>query len=167
MDSPSQSDNATILQLVGAIVLTSQDAERYLKAALPFTNSEDPSIEAVLKRQGKLKRRPLGELAGKLVDATTTDSVHFAEYLAALVNGRNQVAHHFNETYGAKLAAGQQQAVIESLQALLLNLKAFRSSLEQMVLALFECLRDVVYQGTPQYKQMAELCASFRARVVS
>ena len=167
MGSSSQPDNDKIFRLVGAIILTSQDAERYLKAALPFTNSEDPSIGAALKRYDKLKRRPLGELAGKLVNATTSDSLDFAEHLAQLVNGRNQVAHHFNESYGAKLAAGQHQEVIESLEALLLNLMAFRSSLEQMVVALFESLRDVVYRGTPQYKQMAALCASFRARVVS
>ena len=148
-------------------MLTSQEAEHYLKAVLPFTNSEDPSISAALKRHGKLKRRPLGELAEKLIDAATTSSLDFAEHLAQLVNGRNQVAHHFNETYGAKLAAGQHKAVIESLEVLLLNLKAFRAALEQMMLALFESLRDVVYRDTPQYKQMAELCASFRARVAS
>lgn len=167
MDSSSQPDNDKILRLVGAIILTSQDAERYLKATLPFTNSDDPSIGAALKRQDKLKRRPFGELAGKLVDATTSESLDFAGHLAQLVNGRNQVAHHFNETYGAKLAAGQHQEVIESLEVLLLNLRFFRSSLEQLALALFEILRDVVYRGTPQYKQMAALCASFRARVVS
>jgi hypothetical protein len=167
MGSPSQPDNDKIFRLVGAIILTSQHAERCLKAALPFTNAEDPSIGAALKRYDKLKRRPLGELAGKLVEATTSDSLDFAEHLAQLVDGRNRVAHHFNETYGAKLAAGQHKEVIESLEVLLLDLQAFRSSLEQMVLVLFESLRDVVYRGTPQYKQMAALYASFRARVVS
>lgn len=153
--------------MVGAIILTSQDAERYLKAILPFTNSEDPSMGAALKRHDKLKRRPLGELAGKLVEATTSDTLDFAEHLAQLVAGRNQVAHHFNETYGAKLAAGLQQEVIGALEALLVNLRAFRAALEQLALALFEAMRDVVYRGTPQYKQMAALCASFRKRVVS
>lgn len=167
MVSSSQSDNDKILKLVGAIILTSQDAERYLKAALPFTNLDDPSIGAALKRHDKLKRRPLGELTGKLVDATTSSSLDLAEHLAQLVHGRNQVAHHFNETYGADLASGQHHEVIEQLEVLLLNLQAFRSSLEQMVLALFESLRDVVYRGTPQYEEMAELCSTFRARVVS
>lgn len=167
MASPSQPENDKILRLVGAIILTSQDAERYLKATLPFTNSEDPSLGAALKRHDKLKRRPLGELAGKFVDATTSDTLDFAQHLAQLVAGRNEVAHHFNETYGAKLAEGKHQEVVAALEALLLNLKAFRSSLEQLALVLFESLRDVVYGGTPEYEQMAALCASFRKRVVS
>jgi hypothetical protein len=167
MASSSQTDNDRILRLVGAIVLTGQDVERYLKAILPFTNAEDPSLGAALKRQDKLARRPLGELAGKLLEASTSDSVGFAEHLAKLVDSRNQVVHHFNEAYGAKFAAGQTREVTSSLESVLFNLEAFRASLEHVALVLFEALRDVVYQGTPEYRQMAALCASFRARVVS
>lgn len=167
MASSSQTDNDRILQLVGAIVLTGQDVERYLKAILPFTDAKDPSLGAVIRRQDKLTRRPLGELAGKLLEASTSDSVGFAEHLAKLVDARNRVVHHFNEAYGAKFAAGQTREIASSLESVLLNLKAFRASLEQVALALFEALRDVMYRGTPEYQQMAALCASFRARVVS
>ena len=84
MLSSAQPDNERILRLVGAIVLVSQDAERYLKITLPFTGSEDPSLTAALKRHEKLKKRTLGELAGKFVDSTTSDSLDFAKHMADL-----------------------------------------------------------------------------------
>jgi len=167
MSSSSQPDNERILRLVGAIVLVSQDAERYLKITLPFTDSDDSSLGALLKRHEKLKKRTLGELAGKFVDSTTSDSLDFAKHMAYLVATRNQVVHHFNETYGPQLTTGDYQRVYDSLETLLANLKIFRSVTEQVALAVFEGLRDFTFRDTPEYEQMASLCASFRARVAS
>ena len=167
MSSSSQPDNERILRLIGAIVLVSQDAERYLKITLPFMGSEDSSLSESLKRHEKLKKRTLGELAGRFVDSTTSDSLDFAQHLAYLVATRNQVVHHFNETYGEKLSSGSYQEVFDSLETLLANLKTFRSVVEQLSLAVLERLRDVTFRGTPEYEQMATLCASFRARVAS
>jgi hypothetical protein len=167
MSNSSQPDNEKILRLVGAIVLVSQDAERYLKITLPFTTSEDPSLDASLKRHEKLKKRTLGELAGKFVDSSTSDSLVFARHMAYLVATRNQVVHHFNETYGAQISAGAYQEVFDSLETLLANLKIFRSVVEQLALVIFEGLRDVTFRDTPEYEQMAALCASFRARIAS
>ena len=167
MLSSAQPDNERILRLVGAIVLVSQDAERYLKITLPFTGSEDPGLTAALRRHEKLKKRTLGELAGKFVDSTTSDSLDFAKHMAYLVATRNQVVHHFNETYGAQLGAGSYQEVYDSLETLLANLKIFRSVVEQLALVVFEGLRDVTFRDTPEYEQMASLCASFRARIAS
>ena len=116
MSSSSQPDNERILRLVGAIVLVSQDAERYLKITLPFIAAEDSSLGASLKRHEKLKKRTLGELAGKFVDSTTSDSLDFAKHMAYLVATRNQVVHHFNETYGVQLNAGSYQEVFDSLE---------------------------------------------------
>ena len=167
MTASQQSDNEKILILVGAIVLVSQDAERYLKLALPFVKSHDPSLGAALKRAEKLKRRTLGELTGKFVDASTSDSLDFAQHMAYLVDARNQVAHHFNETYGEQISAGAHQDVLGSLRTLLANLKSYRSVLEQVVLTVLEALRDVTFRDTPEYSQISELCDSFRSRVAS
>ena len=167
MSSSSQSDNERILRLIGAIVLVSQDAERYLKITLPFMGTEDASLNESLKKHEKLKKRTLVELAGRFVDSTTSDSLDFEQHLAYLVATRNQVVHHFNETYGERLSSGSYQEVFDSLETLLANLKTFRSVVEQLSLAVFEGLRDVTFRGTPEYGQMATLCASFRARVAS
>ena len=167
MSSSSQPDNERILRLVGAIVLVSQDAERYLKITLPFTDSNDPSLGASLKRHEKLKKRTLGDLTGKFLDSSTSDSLEFAQHMAYLVATRNQVVHHFNETYGAQLSAGAYQEVFDSLETLLANLKIFRSVVEQLALVVFEGLRDATFRDTPEYEQMAALCASFRARIAS
>ena len=127
MSSSSQPDNERILRLVGAIVLVSQDAERYLKITLPFIAAEDSSLGASLKRHEKLKKRTLGELAGKFVDSTTSDSLDFAKHMAYLVATRNQVVHHFNETYGVQLNAGSYQEVFD------LDRPAFRRHLRAII----------------------------------
>ena len=167
MEKFPRSDNEKILLLVGAIVLVSQDAERYLKFALPFVKSEDPSLGAALKRAEKLKKRTLGELTGKFVDASTSDSLDFAEQMAYLVTARNQVVHHFNETYGAQVSSGAHQDVVDSLETLLANLKSYRTVLEQVSLTVLEALRDVTFRDSPEYSQVSELCASFGSRVAS
>ena len=167
MATSQRSDNEKILILVGAIVLVSQDAERYLKLALPFVKSEDPSLGAALKRVEKLKKRTLGELTGKFVEASTSDSLDFAQHMAYLVATRNQVVHHFNETYGAQISSGAHQDVLGSLETLLANLKSYRAVLEQVALTVLEGLRDVTFRNTPEYSQISELCASFRSRVAS
>jgi hypothetical protein len=167
MTTSQRSDNENILILVGAIVLVSQDAERYLKFALPFVKSKDPSLTAALARAEKLKRRTLGELTGKFVEASTSDSLDFAEHMAYLVAARNQVVHHFNETYGAQISSGAHQDVFESLKVLLANLKSYRAALEQFALTVLEGLRDVTFRDTPEYSQVSELCASFRSQVAS
>lgn len=51
-----------ILELIGAIVLSTQDAEKYLKVVLPFVASKDPSLSAALSRHDKLEKRTFGEL---------------------------------------------------------------------------------------------------------
>ena len=167
MSSSASTDNEKILRLVGAIVLVSQDAERYLKVTLPFTDSDDSSLDAALKRHEKLKRRTLGELAGRFVDSSKGDSLNLAKHMAYLITTRNQVVHHFNETYGTQLSTGAYQEVVDSLETLLANLKIFRSLMEQLALAVFEGLRDLTFRDTPEYEEMAALCASFRLRVAS
>ncbi|GAB2506562.1 hypothetical protein [Arenimonas alkanexedens] len=167
MTTSKQSDNEKLLILVGSIVLASQDAERYLKLALPFMTSTNPDLGAALKRAEKIKKKTLGELTGKLVEASTSDSLDFSQQMADLVATRNQVVHHFHETYGAQLSSGAIQEVLDSLTSILSNLKSYRSALEKVALAVVEGLRDVTFRDTPEYSDMADICASFRSRIAS
>ena len=167
MSSSPQPDAEKILRLVGAIVLVSQDAERYLKLTLPFIGSNQSGLGTTLGRLKKLEKRTLGELTGKLVDSSASDSLDFAQHMAYLVATRNQVVHHFNETYNSQLSSGAHSEIVSSLEALLSNLKGFRSMLEQLALAVLEQLRDITFHGTPEYEKFAALCASFRQRVAS
>lgn len=154
-----------LLELIGAIVLSTQDAERYLKIVLPFTDSQDPSISGALSRHKKIKKRTFGDLVGKLVDASTPESVGLEQHLAHLVDRRNQIVHHFGETFGEQVRSGHSQQVVESMRALLTDVDAFRNGLEEMALQLFEALRDSTFAGTPEYQKMDDFCASFRRRV--
>ena len=167
MSTLSQTDALTIQQLVGSIVLISQDAERCLKLTLPFLGASATPHENITKQLDALQKRTLGELTGKLVDSVTSDSLDFAQHMAYLVSTRNKVVHHFNETYGAQLGSGAHSEVIASLATYRRNLKGFRSVLQQISLLVFEGLRDVTFQGTPEYEQFAQLCATFRQHIES
>jgi hypothetical protein len=52
-------------------------------------------------------------------------------------------------------------------EALLSNLKEFRSTLEQLAFFVLEKLRDITFRDTPEHEQFSVLCASFRQRVAS
>jgi hypothetical protein len=85
--------------------------------------------------------------------------------LDELVTKRNQIVHHFGETYGAQLRSGQIQLVADSLRAQLIGIDVFKQALERTALHLFEAIRDTTFDGTSEYQAMADLCASFRRRV--
>ena len=164
-DSPQPHDN--ILQLIGAIVLSAQQVEQTLKAILPFTDSQDPSFSGVKARNKKLKMRTLGDLIGKFLDSSTFHTVDFDSQMEVLVNTRNQIVHHFGETYGAQLGSGETQQVADSLRAQLADIEQFKKALQHVALHLFEAIRDTAFYGTPEYQDMATFCASFRRRVAS
>lgn len=165
MGSSPQSHNERILRLVGAIVLASQDAEGYLKVALPFLKSGDPGLGAALKRAEKIRRQTLGQLTGMFVEASSSDSPDFPGYLERVVEARNQVVHHFNEIYGPKIASGAAEEVVAALEAKLDALRGWRAATEQLALAVLEALRDNTFRHTPQYEQMVAICDSLRRRV--
>ncbi|QOW22030.1 hypothetical protein [Novilysobacter avium] len=167
MAAISQSDKNEILRLVGGIVLTSQDVERYLKHVLPYIGNGELSVSSQIARHEKLKKRMLGLLVGELVDSSTSDSLDFSQHMARIVHDRNQVVHHFNETYGQQLSTGSADEVKASLQSVLANLTNLKSVTEQMMAIVLEGLRDITFANTPEQTQMADLCASFRQQIAS
>lgn len=151
--------------MIGAIVLSTQASERYLKLILPFTDTRDPSVGAALARHEKLKRRTLGELVGKFVDTATSKSEHFQQDLAKLVDDRNMVVHHFSETFGEQLRAGDAAIVISSLRIMRANARSFELVIERTALGLVEGLRDTTFRGTSEFEDFAALCSEFRERI--
>jgi len=158
--------NPKVLELVGAIVISTQDAEKYLKIILPFTNSQDPSIRGVIARQEKLQKRTFGDLIGRFKDSSTSISNHLGQGLTELANQRNLIVHYFREAHGKNLHARNSQADIEMLQAQLADINKLRDMLMRLASILLEALRDTTFQGTPEYQKMHDLCAAFRQRLV-
>jgi hypothetical protein len=165
MDTIEPSPSKEILELIGSIVLATQEVERHLKFVLPFTDSQDPSLGGALARREKLEKVTLGSLVGQFVDASKSDSPNFAQHLATLVEKRNQIVHQFGETYGEQLRSGDSQQVISLLRAHLANVKSLGATLEQLVLRLSEAMRDITFRDTPEQKSMCDLCEAFRERV--
>ena len=163
----AQPMNSQLLELIGAVVLSTQDAERCLKAILPFTDSDDPSIAGALMRHEKLKKRTLGDLVGRFVSKAHSKSDGLERHLASLVDRRNEIVHHFSDVYGQQLRDGDSKQVIATLRLLLADINAFRHALEQVVLLQFEAIRDTAFIGTPEHKEMDDICSTFRLRVAS
>lgn len=147
MTNLSHSDFEKIQRLVGAIVLECQNAENALKFVLPFlNNADDTSLGAAITKHEQLKKRTFGFLADTLVKSTTSDTMHFSQHMEYLVTTRNQVVHHFNETYSEELLSGDIQDVFSSLETLLTNLKTLRFGIEKIALVICESTRDVTFK---------------------
>jgi hypothetical protein len=166
MDSEATSHADNILRLIGALVLTSQEVERLLKAVLPYANSKDTSVGAALQRHSELKRKPLGELVGLLLKYSSV-AHDFRRDMEDLVDRRNRLVHHFEETYGPLLAEGRHEDVVSALERQLADLRGFRSAAREMALFVLEALRDVTFRDRPEYGEIAAACASIRQRVAS
>jgi len=149
-------------ELIGAIVLEAQSAEKWLKAILPFSESQCSSLGDALSQHTKNKKRTLGSLVRGFAESATSEEDDFEQHLAHLVECRNQIVHHFGETYGEQLRSGQSKEVVDSLRTLLANIKVFRIALQQIALLLFEAMRDTTFIDTPEYKNMDKLCSELR-----
>ena len=151
-----------ILQLIGVIVLSTQASERYLKLVLPFTDAEDPSLSAALARANKVQRTTFGNLSKGLVNAATWKSATFKSDLANLVKDRNRVVHHFGETFGKQLNAGDAVSVIDSLRIIRANARSFEQAMTQLALCVLEGLRDTTFSGTPEFHDLDAVCEELR-----
>src|SRR3954467_7662446 len=105
-----------ILMLIGLIVLSTQDAEKYIKIILPFSPSKDPSLRGALKRMEKLSKDTFGGVIKKFVKSSSSTSNRFEQHVSGLVKRRNQLVHHFGEAYGDALRSGNHQKIIDALR---------------------------------------------------
>src|SRR5688572_15557970 len=152
----------TLVELVGAIVLATQDVEHWLKAILPFIDDgTDPSLRSALQRHERLKLQSFGNLKNKFLDESDSNAA-FVAHLDSLVSRRNAIAHHYVETYGQAIAAGRHYDVARELRVLLRDIDEFGRLLQLSALAIFEAMRDTTFAGTDEYEEFARTCAQFR-----
>ena len=128
--------NATIARLVGSIVLSSQTVEHYLKAILPFTNADKPSLDAAMERHAKLSKATLGKLLDDFKAIGKAESGAFGAHLDWINEQRNDIVHGFARKYGDQLSAGRHDEVIQNLRTIAANIEALRKSLGALVVIL-------------------------------
>lgn len=154
-----------ILELIGAIVLSTQEAEKFLKIILPFMNPEYSSMSGVLKRADELKLRTFGALKQEFVESSTFISDDFQRHLSILVERRNNIVHHFHENYSQNQRNTGVADTVAALSEQLNDVNAFRDALTHMSLQLLDALRETTFRNTPECQELGEICDALRKKV--
>lgn len=128
---------------IGLIVLASQDLEANLK--LVVAASESTEKGSLIDRHKKLERRALGEVVARFlgnVTVTEGSASDLEGYFSRLLDRRNKVVHHFNETYGEDIRAGRHKDVLANLAQLYGELREVAGSFKSVNQAMLETLQQ-------------------------
>jgi hypothetical protein len=164
---PNLTPMQKIVYAIGTIVLCSQEIERQFKFLVPIilTNSDDPSFDAILKRHKNLSRRSLGEVAGQFTQAFTGDVDHLKMWIKHIVDQRNNLIHHFSDTYRTLLNEHKLDEILVHLKKQHRETLGLLRVLQEISLALAEEMRDSTFLGTEQFADMAALCEQAREQL--
>ena len=154
-----------ILELIGSIILATQETERSLKLIQSFTNNTESSLSSALLRHKKLSKQTFGQLVGEFKASSVFTSNDIIAQLDLLVNRRNNVVHHFHETFSSDLVSGNTNNVILALREHQTEISALRDMLGQMALRLFEAIRDTTFKDTPEFADMDAVCSALQKNV--
>ncbi|PCI54479.1 MAG: hypothetical protein COB36_09940 [Alphaproteobacteria bacterium] len=149
--------NQKVRELVGAIVLTTQDVEQKLKFVTPFISSGNTTMDDMLAHMDKIQKQTFGYLVGRFLENSKSETDDFEEHCKNLIGIRNGVVHHFSEIYGAEIKAGKSESVIVTLQRHLTNITYFRDSLAQLAAEILDSLCNITFRNSPDLKHFEEL----------
>lgn len=156
-----KNQNTELRELIGSIVLSTQQVEQLLKFSIPFIGTDDRSWDEVLKQFNSSKKHTFGQLVGHYSKlARFDDSGDYEKHLESLVQKRNGIVHHFSELYSPTIEAGNVESVIDELKQHLRNLTYFMDAQFQLVSQLLRLLCDVNFENSPDLRRLYEqLCA--------
>jgi hypothetical protein len=162
---PNLTPMQKIVYSIGVIVLCSQEIERQFKFLVPLTNSDDPSLGAILKRHKNLSRRSLGEVAGQFTQAATGDVDHLKVWIKHIVDQRNNLIHHFSDTYRTLLNEHKLDEILVHLKKQHREALGLLNVLQEISLAVAEGMHGSTFLGTEQFDDMAALCEQAREQL--
>ncbi|QDA56477.1 hypothetical protein [Thermomonas aquatica] len=113
---------------LGVIVLASQEIESTLKF-LTSVLGEDENY-SVMQRYNRIKKKPLGEMTTLFASKAERGGREVKKLLKKYVNIRNEVVHHFVETYSKELTSGDKQAIVFDLASRALKLQSIAGQLK-------------------------------------
>ena len=130
------------IELIGAIVLVTQDIEHHLKFLIPYMGTDEREVERKLASRSKLSKQTFGQLVGAFVQNSSFGSDRDLEHFEHLINFRNEIVHHFSKTYGPQIESGKIDDVINTLRTHLININQFRDALIQISELIVESISD-------------------------
>lgn len=156
-----------IQELIGAIVLTTQEIEHHLKFITPYMGTDEIEVDRKLANRDKLKKQTFGKLVGEFLKNSKFNSVKDREHFEHLIKFRNELIHHFPEIYGSQIKSGRIDSVISALQTHLSNINYFRDSLAQLAVQLLDLICESSLDRSSESEQLRELVEVLRSRVAS
>lgn len=142
MDTINEKQATELRGLIGSIVLITQDIERYLKVVTPFMGDDESEVDKNLARLDKIKKQTFGQLLGAFLNKVKFEPNDAKKRMNDMIAMRNNLVHHFSETYGPQIKAGETDKVITTLRTHRRNAIYLRDALEQLTRQLIELLRE-------------------------
>lgn len=130
--------NQRIAQAIGHIVLVSQELEGSLRLLGAFAG-KGGWIQKHEKHQ-VLTKQTLGTNIKYLMSHAQGDVGAFSAYVYQIVGKRNAIVHHYYDTFAHEIAAENQHAIADTLEAQLTEMQkvshAFKMSVAELATAL-------------------------------
>ncbi len=167
MEEAEKHKGRRLKELIGEIVLTTQEVECHLKFLNPYMGKDEQEVTLKLVKNKNYKQQTFGQLVGAFLQNSKFDSASSKEHLKHLIQVRNQLIHHFSEIYGPQIESGNIGNVISDLETHLTNINYFRSALTQVALLLAESLCDSRMDSSPELDQLRKMIEELRLRVTS
>jgi len=167
MGNTVQYSRREIRELIGAIVLTTQELERYLKFIVPFTNTDDASWEGLMKRMSRSQKQTFGELLGKLLKASTSNDPNWQADCERIIKFRNNVVHHFQETFGKAYGEENFTEVASELRSHLNEVFELRNILINLSVQILDILKQTTLKNMAKFDDIDKLIGKLNERVAS
>jgi hypothetical protein len=151
---------------VGRNVLRVQALEGKLKLLLSLVDpvGKSHAHEDAGDRSAQIAKQTLGNLASSFLESISSDDLRFGESIKKIVKDRNDLVHHFYSTVGSLMSTdnGCGRAT-QQLDAQLEEIKAFEVVVNEFLMAILHAIKEISFQGTPEYDRLSAVHASLRS----
>jgi hypothetical protein len=153
---------------VGRNVIRVQSLEGGLKALVPFLDLQGAThcLDGLADRHAQVAKNTLGQLVKAFLDSSSSDDPEFAKMVEGILRDRNNLVHHFHSIFGPQLltpegcvqASAQLDEQFEAVRRL-------ERLVNELLMDVLHALRDVTFNGAPEYDEFAALCRDFGSAV--
>lgn len=155
---------------VGRNLIRGQSLEVGLKTLLPFINIGDAPhcLHGLGERHAQLAKTTLGQLVKSFYEVAKCEDGSLQALIERVLNDRNNLVHHFHETLGRDaLTRDGCNRIIAALDDQFEAIKLVEEIVTEILQQLLRAIRDITFQGTPDYEDIASLCAEYEAALRS
>ena len=151
---------------VGRNLIRGQSLEVGLKTLLPFINIGKAShcLQGLAERHAQIAKTTLGPLVNSFFEVAKCEDGSLQALIECVLKDRNNLVHHFHETLGRDaLTRDGCNRIIATLDDQFEAIKSVERIVTDILQQLLRTIRDITFQGSPDYEDIARLCAEYEA----